>query len=178
MVFDVRDHEIIQRVYQAAWTRLAASKPVCTPEEESLRQKFLRKRLFAIAKRGTVDFDKLYAEVMAIYERLADADKSLALTLNLHPRDGSSRSRSFSTLTHLVRTKNDRTAVPLLFLDLDKAGCGSRCYRAGKGFAVTHSQLYNKRPRQVGGASLRDVRDDVFRTTGGYYQSGLTCNFP
>ena len=45
--FDVRDHEIIQQVYQAAWARLAASKPVRTPEEESLRQKFLRKRLFS-----------------------------------------------------------------------------------------------------------------------------------
>ena len=67
--FDVRDHEIIQRVYQAAWTRLAASNPVRTPEEESLRQKNLRKRLFVLAKRGAVDFDKLYAEVVAIYER-------------------------------------------------------------------------------------------------------------
>ena len=66
--FDVRDHEIIQRVYQAAWTRLAATEPVRTPEEESLRQKNLRKRLFALAKRGAVDFDKLYAEVVAIYE--------------------------------------------------------------------------------------------------------------
>ena len=35
--FDVRDHEIIQRVYQAAWARLPASKPVRTLEEESLR---------------------------------------------------------------------------------------------------------------------------------------------
>jgi hypothetical protein len=45
---------------------LAASNPVRTPEEESLRQKFLRKRLFALAKRGAVDFDKLYAEVVPI----------------------------------------------------------------------------------------------------------------
>ena len=67
--FDVRDHEIIQRVYKAAWTRLATTHPVCTPEEESLRQKNLRKRLFVLAKRGAVDFDKLYAEVLAIYER-------------------------------------------------------------------------------------------------------------
>ena len=67
--FDVRDHEIIQRVYQAAWTRLATTKPVRTPEEESLRQKNLRKRLFALAKRGAVDFDNLYAEVVGIYER-------------------------------------------------------------------------------------------------------------
>ena len=28
--FDVRDHEIIQRVYQAAWARLAARNPVET----------------------------------------------------------------------------------------------------------------------------------------------------
>ena len=66
---DVRDHEIIQRVYQAVWTRLATSNPVQAPEEESLRQKNLRKRLFVLAKRGAVDFDKLYAEVVAIYER-------------------------------------------------------------------------------------------------------------
>jgi hypothetical protein len=67
--FDVRDHEIIQRVYLAAWTRLATNNPVQTPEEESLRQKNLRKRLFILAKRGAVDFEKLYAEVVAIYER-------------------------------------------------------------------------------------------------------------
>ena len=67
--FDVRDHEIIQRVYLAAWTRLASNNPVRTPEEESLRQKNLRKRLFTLAKRGAVDFDTLYADVLAIYER-------------------------------------------------------------------------------------------------------------
>ena len=67
--FDVRDHEIIQRVYQAAWARLAARNPVRSPEEQALRQKNLRKRLFVIAKRGAVDFDKLYGEVVAIYER-------------------------------------------------------------------------------------------------------------
>ena len=33
--FDVRDHEIIQRVYLAAWTRLATNNPVRTPEEEA-----------------------------------------------------------------------------------------------------------------------------------------------
>ena len=67
--FDVRDHEIIQRVYQAAWVRLAARNPVRSPEEESLRQKNLRRRLFVLAKRGAVDFDKLYVEVLGIYER-------------------------------------------------------------------------------------------------------------
>jgi len=67
--FDDSDLETIHRVYEAAWARLTNRNPVRSTEEERLRQKNLRKRLFVIAKPGAVDFDNLYAEVVAIYEK-------------------------------------------------------------------------------------------------------------
>ena len=66
--FGPADLEIIHRVYEATWIRLTARHPVRSREEEALRQKNLRKRVFVLAKPGAVEFDKLYAEVVAIYE--------------------------------------------------------------------------------------------------------------
>ena len=65
--FDALDLEIIHHVYEAAWIRLIARNPVRSPEDQA-DQKNLRKRLFVLAKPGAVDFDKLYAEVVASYE--------------------------------------------------------------------------------------------------------------
>jgi hypothetical protein len=67
--FDPLDLEIIDCVYEAAWAQLLARFPALSAEEEAERQKNLRKRLFALAQPGAVDFDTLFVNVMASYDK-------------------------------------------------------------------------------------------------------------
>jgi hypothetical protein len=66
--FGPLDLEIIDRVYEAASAHLLARFPGSTPEDEAKRQGNLRKRLFAIAHPGKVDFDTLYDLVVSSYD--------------------------------------------------------------------------------------------------------------
>ena len=59
--FNPLDLEVIDRVYEAAWARLLAMKLPRDETEELERQKNLRKRLFALARPGGVEFDTPFA---------------------------------------------------------------------------------------------------------------------
>ena len=65
--FNPLDLEVIDRVYEAAWARLIAMKLPGDETEELERQKNLRKRLFALARPGGVEFDILCDMVLASY---------------------------------------------------------------------------------------------------------------
>ena len=73
--FDPLDLEIIDRVYEAALAHLLVRFPDLNPEVEAKRQDNLRKRLFALAHAGKVDFDTLYNMVVSSY----DVPTSIAL---------------------------------------------------------------------------------------------------
>jgi hypothetical protein len=64
-VFLPLDLEIISLVHEAAWAQIEARHPFRNRNEDGERQDALRKRLFAIATPGTVDFDTLYDNVLA-----------------------------------------------------------------------------------------------------------------
>ena len=66
--FDPLDLEIIDRVYEAALAHLLVRFPDLNPEVEAKRQDNLRKRLFALAHAGKVDFDTLYNMVVSSYD--------------------------------------------------------------------------------------------------------------
>ena len=66
-VFDQLDLEIIDQVYAAAWAQLLARDPAHDATEEGERQKSLRRRLFAFAHPGAVDFDMLCDRVLTSY---------------------------------------------------------------------------------------------------------------
>jgi hypothetical protein len=57
--FNPLDLEVIDRVYEAAWAQLLAMHLPRDEMEEIDRQKNLRKRLFALARPGKVEFDNL-----------------------------------------------------------------------------------------------------------------------
>ena len=63
-VFHPLDLETIDRVYEAAWAQIIARDPFRNTEKDSERQEELRKRLFALAGPGSVDFDTLYDKVL------------------------------------------------------------------------------------------------------------------
>ena len=63
--FDPFDLEIIDRVYEAAWAQLEAREPFRDREKDEEREEQLRKRLFAFAFPGRVDFDSLLEKVLA-----------------------------------------------------------------------------------------------------------------
>ena len=65
--FNPLDLEIIDRVYEATWAELLAMSLPCDETEELERQKNLRKRLFALARPGGVEFDTLCDMVLASY---------------------------------------------------------------------------------------------------------------
>ena len=56
--------EIIDLVHEAAWAQIEARDPFRNRNEDGERQDG-RKRLFALATPGTVDFDTLYDNVLA-----------------------------------------------------------------------------------------------------------------
>ena len=59
--FDPLDMESIDLVYEVAWEQISARDP--TEDEE--RQASLRKKVFALAGNGGVDFDTLLDRVLA-----------------------------------------------------------------------------------------------------------------
>jgi hypothetical protein len=64
-VFLPLDLEIIGLVHEAVWAQIEARDPFRNRNEDGERQDALRKRLFALATPGTVDFDTLYDNVLA-----------------------------------------------------------------------------------------------------------------
>jgi len=64
-VFLPLDLEIIDLVHEAAWAQIEARDPFRNRNEDGERQDALRKRLFALATPGAVDFDTLYDNVLA-----------------------------------------------------------------------------------------------------------------
>ena len=63
--FDPLDLEIIDLVYEVAWEQVSARKPSHDTAEDEERQASLRKRVFALAGNGGVDFDTLLDRVLA-----------------------------------------------------------------------------------------------------------------
>lgn len=63
-LFHPLDLETIDRVYEAAWAQIIARDPFRNTEKDSERQEALRKRLFALAGPGYLDFDTLYDKVL------------------------------------------------------------------------------------------------------------------
>ena len=63
--FDPLDMEIIDLVYEVAWEQVSAREPSHNSAEDEERQASLRKRIFALAGSGGVDFDTLLDRVLA-----------------------------------------------------------------------------------------------------------------
>ena len=63
--FDPLDLEIIDLVYELAWEQVSAREPSSDTTEDEERQASLRKRVFALAGNGGVDFDTLLDRVLA-----------------------------------------------------------------------------------------------------------------
>ena len=63
--FDPLDLEIIDLVYEVAWEQVSAREPGRDTAEDEERQASLRKRVFALAGNGGVDFDTLLDRVLA-----------------------------------------------------------------------------------------------------------------
>ena len=62
--FDPLELEILDLVYQAAWAQLIARDPNRNLSKDGRRQSALRKRIFACAGVGSVDFDDLCDKVL------------------------------------------------------------------------------------------------------------------
>jgi hypothetical protein len=65
-VFDPLDLQIIDLVYEAAWARLEARDPHRDLAGDDKRQEALRKKVFALATPGAVEFDDLLDKVLAV----------------------------------------------------------------------------------------------------------------
>ena len=63
--FDPLDLEIIDLVYEVAWEQISARRPSNDASENEERRATLRKRVFALAGSGGVDFDTLLDRVLA-----------------------------------------------------------------------------------------------------------------
>jgi hypothetical protein len=63
-VFDPLDLEIIDLVYEAALTQIAARDPLSDPTKELERQEAVKKLVFAVANPGSVEFDDLLDKVL------------------------------------------------------------------------------------------------------------------
>jgi len=63
--FDPLDMEIIDLVYEVAWEQISARDPSADAAEDEERRAALRKRVFALAGDGGVDFDTLLDRVLA-----------------------------------------------------------------------------------------------------------------
>ena len=64
-VFDPLDLQIIDLVYQAAWAGFIARDPYRDTRKDEDRQALLRKKVFAAATPGEVEFDTLLDRVLA-----------------------------------------------------------------------------------------------------------------
>ena len=67
--FDPLDMEIIDLVYEVAWEQISARDPSADAAEDEERRAALRKRVFALAGNGGVDFDTLLDRVLASLPR-------------------------------------------------------------------------------------------------------------
>jgi hypothetical protein len=65
-VFDPLDLQIIDLVYEAAWAQLEARDPYRDLTDDPKRQEVLRKKVFAVARPGAIEFDDLLDKVLAI----------------------------------------------------------------------------------------------------------------
>jgi hypothetical protein len=63
--FDPLDLEIIDLVYEVAWEQVASRELTRDTAHDEERQASLRKRVFALAGDGGVDFDTLLDRVLA-----------------------------------------------------------------------------------------------------------------
>jgi hypothetical protein len=84
-VFHPLDLETIDRVYEAAWAQIIARDPFRNTEKDGERQAALRKRLFALAGPGSVDFDTLCDNVLASMSNTRTTFSELG---NSRPMDG------------------------------------------------------------------------------------------
>jgi hypothetical protein len=64
-VFDPLDLEIIDQVYAAVWANVEAREPFRDRANDGKRQEAVRKRIFACANHGPIDFDTLCDNVLA-----------------------------------------------------------------------------------------------------------------
>jgi len=64
-VFGPMDLEVIDQVYKAVWAQVEALEPYRDRESDSERQDAIRKRIFAFAGCGPIDFDTLCDKVIA-----------------------------------------------------------------------------------------------------------------
>ena len=62
-VFNPLDLQIIDLVYEAAWAQLEAQDPFRDLTKDPKRQHALRKKVFAVAIPGAVEFDDLLDKV-------------------------------------------------------------------------------------------------------------------
>jgi hypothetical protein len=62
--FDPLDLEIIDRVYEAAWAQIEARESDRDTRRDAERQQKLRQHIFAVARRGPVEFDALYERIL------------------------------------------------------------------------------------------------------------------
>ena len=85
--FDPLDMEIIDLVYEVAWEQISARKPSHDTVDDEERQASLRKRVFALAGNGGVDFDTLLDRVLAsLPEPLRQTPTDTRLRLGTHRR--------------------------------------------------------------------------------------------
>ena len=75
-VFGPLDLEIIDRVYEAAWAQVEARDPFRDRGNDDEARSALRKRLFALATPGSVNFDPLCDKVLASMARAPARDFS------------------------------------------------------------------------------------------------------
>jgi hypothetical protein len=65
-VFDPLDLQVIDLVYEAAWAQLEARDPFRDIAKDPKRQEALRRKVFAVAVSGPVEFDSLLDKVLGI----------------------------------------------------------------------------------------------------------------
>jgi hypothetical protein len=76
--FDPVDLKIIDLVYEAAWAQLEARDPERDTTKDDERRESLRKKVFAVAIPGEVEFDALLDRVILIIPRIWKAESSNA----------------------------------------------------------------------------------------------------
>jgi hypothetical protein len=65
-VFDPLDLQIIDLVYEAAWAQLEARDPFRDIAKDPKRREALRRKVFAVATPGEIEFDSLLDKVLGI----------------------------------------------------------------------------------------------------------------
>jgi hypothetical protein len=74
--FDPLDLKIIDLVYEAAWAQLEARDPQRDTTKDDERRESLRKKVFAVATPGEVEFDALLDRVILIIPGIWKAEPS------------------------------------------------------------------------------------------------------